>query len=479
MRSSHPRPLGRKRPASGDDRSSLRPRLLCVTLSYLLVASALAACGQQPPSAKTPTPTSTPVVGVHQITPPWHVTYEKNSFDRYVVSRDVAGLIVACHVEPTKSTNPTNPDPSGTAHLWRSRDGGAHWQALAPTLSASSCSTMMMVAGSNGLLMAGGVIQPGSGTGTILISPDAGDTWKTESHFLPNEIAANHLDAMRQAVYRDGKVYASLSLNAAIELRFSVSADDGLTWTPVDQIPPRAPGQMAVMTYQFAPDYRAPHAWFRLAIHGPLNFNLPHYTTLDRSTDDGHTWKTVTQLHPGAAELPYGSNVQALVTTKLQPSRLCLGLVVPIESGSLNGYSDLTLATSDDSGATWRYTVMSNANFDGRTGEPEPIIDAFGSCYLTLSPSGAIGTETFPSYDSVILRLAPGAQAQTELVAKFPSQFAGLLAVFMTSLATQRSLSVSSVPIPTHYDSNFHATFPTGKQPDYNVPNLLIDTALV
>lgn len=466
MRSSQPYPLKRL-------------RLLGIALCWLVVASVLAACSQQPPSVKTPTPTPTAEVGTRQITPPWRVTHAKNSLDRYVVSRDIPDLIVACHVEPTKPT-PSNPGPSGTAHLWRSRDGGAHWQALAQTLSADSCFSLMMVTGGNGLLITQGVIQPGSGTGTILISPDAGDTWKTELHFLPNEIAGNHFDAMRQAVYRDGKLYASLIFNTAIERRFSVSSDDGMTWTPVDQIPPRAPGQMAVETNQFAPDYRAPHAWFRLAIHGPLDATLSHYTTLDRSTDDGHTWRTMTRLNMGTAILPYGSIVPALVTTPLQPSRLCLGLIVPIESGSLAGASDLMLASSDDSGATWRYTPMSNVNFDGRSGDPEPIMDAYGSCYVTLQASDAVGTEQiFPSHDSMIVRLAPGARAQTEVVATFTSQSASVGAIFITSLATQRRLLIVSVPIPTYYDPYFHATLTTNQRPDYNTPNLLVDTVPV
>ncbi len=460
MYPSLPQPAGREHSASWQDRPTWRPRILCTVLSCCLVVSVLVACGQSQ-SSKAPSPTPSPIAGWHSVAPPWHGVASDTSLERYVVSRDVSGLIVACNGQ---STSPPNQGLSGTAHLWRSRDGGSHWQALATTISLSSCGALTFIAGSSGLLVSTGSIEAGSGTGTLLVSPDAGDTWKTVSRFFPQEIAANRFTAMQQAVYRDSKLYASLIFNASIERRFSVSNDYGVTWTQIEQVPPHAPNDIAVVTEHFAPDYRTPHAWFRYALHGPLDVSLPHYTTLDRSTDDGRTWTPLTRLETDAAELPqYG---RALVTSPQQPSRLCVGLNIQVRIPSEQlPESDLLLGASDDAGATWHYTRISHIQEDGRSGSPEPLMDARGACYVSVEPSGVVGAGV-PSTESTLLRLGPGDRAQPEVIATLKGQVAGVVAVFATSQPNQLQLSVVSVPIPT------------GKPINYNMTNLLVDTLL-
>jgi len=253
---------------------------------------------------------------------------------------------------------------------------------------------------------------------------------------------------MQQAVYRDGRLYASLIFNEAISRLFSVSDDDGVTWTTLEQAPPPAADEIPVVTEHFAPDYRAPHAWFRYALHGHHNFALPHYTTLDRSTDDGRTWTTLTRLDAGAANLPqYG---RPLATSPQQPSRLCVGLNISVNlPGDRFPVSDLLLGASDDAGATWRYTRISHIQEDGRTGYPEQLMDARGTCYVSVVPygSGLTGGRS-ASTDSTILRLAPGDGAQPEVVATLARQFTGVVAVFPTSQPNRLELSVGSMPIP-------------------------------
>jgi hypothetical protein len=439
-----------------------RPGIGCVVLVCCLVASALAACGRQPQSSAAPSPS--PVAGWQAITPPWHAmaTGSSSALGRYVVSQDVAGLIVACY---GRSTSPPSQGLNGTAHLWRSRDGGAHWQALAATIPLDSCGSLTIVAGSKGLLVTSGGIEAGSGNGTILVSPDAGDTWKTVSSYFPHEIAANRLTAMQQAISRGGRLYASLIFNDFIGRLFSVSDDDGVTWTTLEQVPPRAPDEIPVVTEHFAPDYRAPYAWFRYALHGHLNWALPHYTTLDHSTDDGRTWTAITRLDAGAVDLPQSG--RPLVTAPTQPTRLCVGLDFSVHlQGDRFPVNDLVLGASDDAGASWRYTRVTHIQDDRRTGDPEPLMDAQGNCYVSVAPWGGSPTgATSASTDSTILRLAPGVAAQPEVVATFTRQYAGVVAVFPTSQSNRLELWAVSVPIPA-----------AGGSIDFNATSLFVNT---
>jgi hypothetical protein len=351
---------------------------------------------------------------------------------------------------------------SGTAHLWRSRDGGAHWQALAATLSLDSCGTLTLITGGSGLLVTGS-IEGGSGSGTVLVSPDAGDSWTSITSYLPDEIAANRLIAMQQAVYRDGRLYASLILNGPIERRFSVSDDDGVTWTSLEQVPPHASDEIPVVTEDFAPDYQAPHAWFRYAVHGYLDWSRPHYTTLDRSIDDGRTWTASSRLNAGGADLPqYG---RPLVTSAQRPARLCVGLnLLSNPPGPQFPVGDLVLGASDDAGASWHYTRITHLQEDGRAGDPLPLMDGRGNCYVSVAPFGdRVGGSA--STDSTIPRLAGTAGAQPEVVATFTRQVAGVLAVWPTSQPNRVELAVASVTIPA-----------TGGPIDYNAMSLLLNT---
>ncbi|HEV2458126.1 MAG TPA: sialidase family protein, partial [Ktedonobacterales bacterium] len=408
----HPDPAGRERPAAQHDHLTRRPASVFPVLGCCLLASVLAACSQQPRTTVAPSPS--PVTGWQTITPPWQSAVTGSSFGQYVVSRDIPGLIVACFGQ---SSGPPYHELSGTARLWRSRDGGAHWQVLAATIPLGSCGALTMITGSSGLLVTPGSDFAGSGSGTLLVSPDAGDTWKTVSRYLPHEIAANRFTAMQQAVYRDGRLYASLIFNDVITRLFSVSDDDGVTWTTLEQVPTPAPDEIPVVTEHFAPDYRAPHAWFRYALHGPFNFGLPHYTTLDHSTDDGRTWTTLTRLDAGTADLPqYG---RPLVTSPQQPSRLCVGLNVSVYlPGDRFPVSDAVLGASDDAGTTWHYTRISHIQEDGRIGDPYPLMDAEGNCYTSVVAlgGGSAGGQSV-STESTFLRLAPGGGAQPEVVA--------------------------------------------------------------
>jgi hypothetical protein len=118
--------------------------------------------------------------GWTDVTPPTH-QYVAN----YAFSPDVPGLIVACigdraaDVAGATVTPGTGNQAVGPAKLWRTRDGGAHWQALGLSglRSGSTASLPRGGDGGNGTIFT--TIQGGSyGTGTLVVSHDAGDTWR-------------------------------------------------------------------------------------------------------------------------------------------------------------------------------------------------------------------------------------------------------------------------------------------------------------
>jgi len=367
-----------------------------------LLATLLFACGQQ----------STPRQGDASPYPGWHAIPPPTSdpLVTYAMDGDATGLILAC-----AGTHLDQPGQAqfGPAHLWRTRDYGAHWQQLdVPIPLRAGCGAMFIRGSKDAVSLFD------DQSNTILVSPDAGDTWKPVTRLFPNEIAPNRATSMASAVYRDGRLYASLIFwTARVGRRFAVSDDYGLTWTLVDEIPPAGSDEIPIQTYVFAPDYRAPKAWFRYTLHAKTNISLPHYTTLDRSTDDGRTWSTVSTVNAPGTEPPESGS--PLVTTPGQPARLCTGLFnwtsVP---GYRRPFQDLVMGGSSDGGATWRYVQVTHISPDNlHEGTTDVWMDARGACYTEIYLSPYAPSDAHAS-DASILKWPADPDAQPQVIAR-------------------------------------------------------------
>jgi hypothetical protein len=271
----------------------------------------------------------------------------------------------------------------GPAHLWRTRDYGARWQQLTIPVPLRSGCGAIFIRGSSDLVMLFDWQSQ-----ALLVSPDAGDTWKPgRPPLFPNEDAPNRAKSMAYAIYRDGRLYTLLygDFGAGVLTRFASSDDDGLTWTLLDYVPPAPNDALRIQTDVFAPDYSTPQAWFRTSLHAKKDASLPHFTTLDRSTDDGRTWTTMSKIDVSGVWPPQYSS--PLVTNPGLPGRLCLGLskatTVTVAQQSL---SDLVMGSSDDGGARWRYEQITHVSADDpHVGSTEGWMDAQGNCYTVTS----------------------------------------------------------------------------------------------
>jgi hypothetical protein len=402
-------------------------------LSTSLLVSLLVACSPHlnaPVSALTPAPIETTW---HPIVPP-----TQDSVPSYAISQDVPGLIIACMGSTSEQSDRTH---FGPAHLWRSRDEGAHWQQLSAPIPLSAGCAVTLLAGGKG---AAAIYDYESDT--LIVSPDAGESWRIVKQLLPHEIAANRFTSLQQAIYRDGRLYASLIFNEVIARVFSVSDDTGLTWTELQQTPTPAAGDQPVMTEQFTPDYRVSNAWFRYSLHAHNNGALPSFTSVDHSSDNGRTWQEVSKLDFEGAMPP--QNGRSLVSRPEQPSRLCEGLIILV---SVQGFRfprfDLVLGQSEDAGRTWRYIRVTRVSqhrlFEG---DPAVQMDAAGRCYTAISPINDGTNRTHPTNATLLCWLS-GTTTQPSVIASFRLQVIQTFAVFPLASGTGIHLLISASAI--------------------------------
>ncbi|HST87694.1 MAG TPA: hypothetical protein VLJ14_04880 [Ktedonobacterales bacterium] len=333
-------------------------------------------------------------IGYANIAPPgWHnvTVHGNNSTLSYAVSSDTPGLMLACG---EASTAPLFlQSDTGAPHLWRSRDGGQHWETLRPPATQPDCRLAVPhgTAGTFYLTYQDFRLTPVPEA--IYITRDAGTTWQRLTSISSAPATVDQaFNTLAAATFRDGRLYSlqpPLRPDLTPAHTFVVSADDGATWKPTEAAP-SAFERRGWNVVSYAPAYNVPHAWFRALEHqgdAPL---------LERSNDDGQTWGAINFIGSAAA------NEVTLATSPARPRTICAG------------NAQVTLLASDDGGGTWRTGAPPRDYSDTQGFNPAPpLVGADGSCYLAYEYTPIISALD-PRADqyngaAAIFRLAPGA----------------------------------------------------------------------
>jgi hypothetical protein len=388
-----------------------------------LAVIGLAACG-----AATGNPYQPPA-DWHDITPP---TGEQ--ITSYAISSDVPGLIVACIGDQTAHTSAA---PMGPAHIWRTRDAGAHWQRLPTTHFYGGC-RVALPAGGHGTVFAENYYS----AQFISVSHDAGDTWQTLATsadlqavfvlFSAGVYRDGQLYSLGAGVYRDGQLYSLGAIargqaGSALPGSLFASTDDGRTWDTLDASADPLAGQGFFAT-GLTPDYRTPGAWYRLMAQayqgfssnaqggaGSTSSSLPA-TVLEHSSDNGRTWTALGPIGPRGT-LSYWLSPGAMpATTPSQPDRLCAGFYPMVSAGGLDGVHDVAVYGSDDGGVTWTGATVAPSSW---AAQPVLAMDTRGNCYTAAWAGPACWTCDQLDQDSTTFwRLAPGSSASPQQIAR-------------------------------------------------------------
>jgi hypothetical protein len=393
--------------------AALSGRLRCVVL--LLLWSVMAGCGSAPVGYQPPK-------GWQAIPLP---TTQLSA--QYAISPDVPGLIVGCVGDRL----------GGPANLWSTSDGGAHWRQSPFDGLLGGCDLAAPVGG-QGAIFVLNILGANAEQRTLKVSRDAGQTWQTvatsadfQSAAIPDGdwILQDLFGLVSSGVYRDGRLYTGSWLDVTdmdffAVPAFSVSDDDGRTWTRLES----GTDPLAARDYMplgIAPDYRSPDAWFRML--GPNEQGQPAPAMLEHSSDGGHTWTVIGFVGPAGT---FGAaGMATLATTPTQPSRLCAGIVTEVAEQNTSAQTappfapaatfgppptppqDIALAGSDDGGLTWSSaTIVQQSHTDYPASGV--FVNSSGTCFL------AENYTVFGDSDPDVARiwqLAPGAGAQPEL----------------------------------------------------------------
>lgn len=323
----------------------------------------------------------------------WHnssIPGSYNNPETIAISGDVPGLILAYGDVLVGNPFHSHFQP---VH-WRTRDGGQRWEQIAGPCHPDNeqfdyCRLVAPLQG-HGTIFASEIHNELDRPGDLWVSHDAGTSWRFVTHVKETANEYDAVSALATAVIRDGRLYTLRTPDdntADAPTVFSVSTDDGATWTN----PERAPSTLERRGWHvisFAADYSAAHAWYRTL--EPLLTQNTVSPALERSADDGRTWTAIGSI--GTA----GSDAQiSLGTSPSQPHRLC--------AATHPNTGMLAIFSSDDGGHRFSGATTPRV-YSG--GAPHPIaMGTGGDCYLpelTLSPQGI--------FDPLLLwRLAPGA----------------------------------------------------------------------
>lgn len=328
--------------------------------------------------------------GWHNITPHGKIVL----FD-FAASAETPSLMLACG----SAFNITVTDPTtwipGRFHFWRTRDGGAHWELLHPPFGDGERCGVSIHAGEHESIIAimDSSSDPTSSTNvtTTWLSHDEGTTWRRITYTNVNSYGLG-------ADYRHGLLYSYGSPDDSTNNTLAVSANDGVTWTPIPSMPSKLQQQGWQIDYDSSPpepDYGEDQGWYRvLSLRGQPPM-------LEHSADDGRTWALV-----GAIGTEPMQSV-LLASTPLLPGHLCAAHL----SGKTNHVS---IFSSADGGQTWQ-TGAIPANLVNTTGETgfSLQIGANGDCYQGYHYHRPQAPENENDY--VYLRLAPQSSTLQEI----------------------------------------------------------------
>ncbi|MBA3826734.1 MAG: hypothetical protein H0X24_22915, partial [Ktedonobacterales bacterium] len=229
----------------------------------------------------------------------------------FTISQEVPGLAYAITGNNKEDYPPFDP-LQGT--LWRTQDGGVHWQQIANLPKFSSASAPQVVLGNQSALVVTDLTK-----GNVFIAPN-----------LANDGGEFHpLTRSGSAFFaRQGKLYA---FNPSDSLWRS--DDLGQTW---EEIPEESYATSGVVT-SMALDYSTPHGWYRTVHYRNVDAYQQNPTAavrVEHSTDDGYTWQVRQILAiPTIAAPVYGDiPIAALATNPAFPSRLCVAFGINDES---------------------------------------------------------------------------------------------------------------------------------------------------
>lgn len=410
-----------------------------------------------------------------------------NGIVAYAASPDVPGLIFACAGDQTRYVSGA---PMGAAHLWRTRDFGAHWELLPRPAGLFAGCSITLPPGGNGLVFVSSALDgTGSAGATIAVSEDAGTTWQTiltTSGGGPAPIEL--LDrVLAGSVVRGGRLYATgspvpVKLPGGLGQRFAVSADEGRTWTALEPQADPLSGQGYVVQ-SIAPDERQDGAWFRLwgltqgAPLTPGASGQPPTAVLQHSADDGQTWQTLGPLPLGGGYAVAGEGAAVLATTPLRPGRLCAGFDLAASEVTTSGAAQAraprepvgqvlplglrvgvpyqpphatALLASDDAGQTWTGGIVAQHPHNTFAPvAPEVSINERGDCFTAdAAMTSGPGVTSALIYDTTIWELARGQSQAGSLTRMHGLVVRQALAVPVSAAAGPRLVAVVAVPGP-------------------------------
>lgn len=338
-------------------------------------------------------PILSPLIYPHLAPKGWHniTPHGKTGLYAFAASADSPGLMFACgKLVSITLGDPSTWIPGEQLHLWRSRDGGAHWSLLHPPFGGQECDLTMPVGEPNTVYTTVDSSDDPFSTGNradVWVSHDAGMSWRRISTQVG--LPGYQPDG---PYYRHGLLYGYGLVGESQTGGLSVSANDGATWTPIVSAPSALEQQGWQIDSGTFPDYQGETWWYRA-------LNMPgEPPMLEHSTDDGRTWTTIGPLGTESFQAVW------VATTPLQPGHLC--------AAHLSGNTTHPfLLSSMDGGHTWRagVTPPNLVNASGET-EISVHIGGNGDCYqgYHFHRPGSPNSENdyaflrLPSFDSML-----------------------------------------------------------------------------
>ena len=320
---------------------------------------------------------------------------------QYAISQNDPGVILGCGTRFGSYQD--------TTACWRTSDGGAQWQILREGPFENAPAFLLAAprdAGQTFFAIENNTLDGATpAADAIWVTHDAGQGWgKVTTLTLDYDGARTETEELSNAIYRNGRLYDLLEKTGQLDViprTFSVSLNDGATWTPVER-GPSALEQQGWSGYSFAADYRSPNSWFRTMEREG------HGEYLEHSADDGRSWQTVSEITSTAPVAFAKLARDSLASTPARPGALCA-----------SGFG-VGLVASADGGHTWRDGVPSSSMMRWQGDQTGDVhIGADGTCYASydhqFTPNNPIYKWLYGLPEELaLLQLAPHANQITE-----------------------------------------------------------------